>query len=88
MLSNSIMSSSQKNGIVTLHHKGGDKLLLENWRPITLLCVDYKIFTRVIVTRIKPLLLKIISDEQYCGVEGKSIVDCNIQPVRRLFVRQ
>ena len=78
MYSNTTLSISQKNGIVTIHYKGGDKCLLENWRPITLLCVDYKIFTRIIVARIKPLLCKIISDEQYCSVDGKTIIDCNI----------
>ena len=78
MLLNNSLSPSQRNGIVTLVHKGGDKCLLENWRPITLLCVDYKIFTRIIVARIKPLLCKFISVEQHCGVEGRSIIDCNI----------
>ena len=78
MMINKILSNSQRNGIVTLFHKGGDKCVLDNWRPITLLCVDYKIFTRIIVSRLKPLLNKFISVEQYCSVEGKSINECNI----------
>ena len=72
------LTASQSTGIVTLFHKGGDKTLLENWRPITLLCVDYKIFTKIIVNRIKPLLSKFISNEQFCSVPGRSIVHCNM----------
>ena len=72
------LTTSQSSGIVTLFHKGGDKTLLENWRPITLLCVDYKIFTKILVSRIKPLLSKFISKEQFCSVPGKSIINCNI----------
>ena len=52
--------------------------MLGNWRPITLLCVDYKIFTKIIVNRIKPLLVKFISPEQFCSVPGRNILNCNI----------
>ena len=72
------LTASQSLGIVTLFHKGGDRTLLENWRPITLLCVDYKIFTKILVRRIKPLLGRFISKEQFCSVPGKSIINCNI----------
>ena len=72
------LSKSQSSGIVTLFHKNGDKSILKNWRPITLLCVDYKIFTKILVARIRPLLKKFISEEQFCGIPGKSIINCNI----------
>lgn len=37
------LSSTMKQGIITLIPKPNkDKLLLDNWRPITLLCIDYK----------------------------------------------
>ena len=78
MLRENIPANSQKNGIITLFHKNGDKSVLGNWRPITLLCVDYKIFTKIIVNRIKPLLVKFISPEQFCSVSGRNILNCNI----------
>ena len=78
MLTEHLLSKSQKNGIITLFYKNGDKFVLKNWRPITLLCVDYKIFTKIIVNRLKPLLVKFISPEQFCSVSGRNILNCNI----------
>ena len=78
MLRENLLSKSQKNGIIILFYKHGDKSNLSNWRPITLLCVDYKIFTKIIVNRIKPLLAKFISPEQFCSVPGRNILNCNI----------
>ena len=78
MLDLKSLSKSQKLGIVTLFHKSGEKFYLKNWRPITLLNVDYKIFTKLLISRLKPLLHKFISPEQYCSVPGKSIINCNI----------
>ena len=78
MFNSKTLTPSQSSGIITLFHKKGDKSMLENWRPITLLCVDYKLFTKILVQRMKPLLSKFISKEQFCGVPGKSIINCNI----------
>lgn len=39
------LSLSQRRGVITLLYKKGDRNLLKNWRPITLLNVDYKILT-------------------------------------------
>ena len=47
------LSGTQKEGIITLLDKGKDKTLLKNWRPITLLNIDYKILTKTIALRIK-----------------------------------
>ena len=39
------LSITQKQGVITLLPKEGkDRVFLKNWRPITLLNVDYKIF--------------------------------------------
>jgi hypothetical protein len=37
---------------------------LKNWRPITLLCVDFKLATSYITSRLKPILQNIISQTQ------------------------
>ena len=48
------LSVTQKQGIITLlPKKDKSKLFLKNWRPITLLNVDYKIFAGVFSFRLK-----------------------------------
>ena len=43
------LSASQKQGILTLvDKKSNDRTLLKNWRPVSLLNVDYKIAPKVL----------------------------------------
>ena len=52
-------SVSQRRGIISLLPKeDAELLLLQNWRPITLLNVDYKIASKAIGRRIEPSTLK------------------------------
>ena len=37
------LSTSQRQAVITVLDKGKDRSLIENWRPISLLNVDYKI---------------------------------------------
>lgn len=53
--------------------EGADKL--EFFRPITLCNVVYKIITKLIVERLKPCLLVLISEEQGGFVAGRQIQD-------------
>ena len=41
------LSVSQRQGIIVLLYKKGDNALLKNWRPISLLNIDYKIMSSV-----------------------------------------
>ena len=51
---NQELTELQKQSFITLLPKPGkDNTLLENWRPISLLNVDYKIATEVIANRKK-----------------------------------
>jgi len=47
---------------------------LSNWRPITLLNVDYKIASKVIAKRIENVLPGIIHSDQIGFVKGRYIV--------------
>ena len=61
---NGQLSISQRRGVITLIPKEGSSLLdLSNWRPITLLNVDYKTLAKVIAKRIESSLPKLNSDQ-------------------------
>ena len=42
-----VLSKSQYNAILTLLYKKGEREDIRNWRPISLLNVDYKIITKI-----------------------------------------
>ena len=68
------LSISQRHGIISLIPKDENNLMvLINWRPITLLNVDYKILTRVIVKRIESKLPKLVHSDQTGFVKGRYI---------------
>lgn len=53
------MSISQRRGVITLvSEEDSDLELLNNWRPITLLSLDYKTVSKVIARRIEGGLLR------------------------------
>ena len=68
------LSISQQRGIIRLlPKKKKDPLYLKNWRPISLLNVDYKIATKALATRLKKVLPSIISNSQTGYLEGRFI---------------
>ena len=69
------LSDSQKQGIIRLLYKKDDPLLLKNWHPISLLNTDYKICTKVLANRLTKVLSVILSEDQTCGVPGRSIYE-------------
>lgn len=70
------LSASQKGGLITLIFKGkGSREELTNWRPISLLNVDYKIISKILATRLRKVLHKIINIDQTCSVAGRTILD-------------
>ena len=68
------MSISQRRGVISLLPKEDANLLkLPNWRPITLLNVDYKIASKVIATRFEKVLDLLISPDQTGFLKGRYI---------------
>ena len=51
----------------------GDKRLIQNWRPISLLNVDAKIISKALSKRLKNVPLSHISDNQSAYVDGRFI---------------
>ena len=70
------LSTSQKQGIITLLEKTGkDRMYLENWRPISLLNFDYKLLTKLLSVRIQKYLPGLIHPNQAGFVKGRFIGD-------------
>ena len=67
----SALSRSQRCAVISLSHKRGDRLDPKNWRPISLLNVDYKIASRAIAARLLKVIHLVVERDQICGVPGR-----------------
>ena len=65
---------SQCRGVIGLIPKEESSLLkLQNWRPVTLLNIDYKITAKATAKRIEPLVSFLIHADQTGFVKGRYI---------------
>ena len=66
---------SCRRAVLTLLPKKEDLSELKNWRPVALLCMDFKIFSKSLANRLKVHLETLVHrDQSYC-VPGRSILD-------------
>ena len=79
ILQSGLLTKSQRKGIITIIAKNANINYLTNYRPITLLCVDYKILAKLICIRVRKILSKIIYGKQFCAVPGRNINLCNME---------
>ena len=63
--------SAQRGFIILLEKSGKDPLLLTNWRPLTLLNIDFEILSKVLVNRIQVVLPTIIHKHQSRFMKGR-----------------
>ncbi|CAI5968111.1 unnamed protein product [Closterium sp. NIES-65] len=70
-----VLPESLTTAVTVLLHKKGEKDLLTNYRPITLLTTVYKVLARVLANRLKRELHHIISREQHGFIPGRSLAD-------------
>ena len=85
-------------GIISLIEKEGrDQRYVENWRPLTLLNVDYKIFSKILASRLEKVLPQIIHTDQVGFIKGRSMFNnlldllsiieyCNIKNIEALLM--
>ena len=65
---------NNEKGLITLLPKSNKDLLkLDNWRPITLLCNDYKIIALVYANRLKQVLAELVDEYQSAFIKGRNI---------------
>ncbi len=63
------------DGDVAPIFKKGDKTAPANYRPITLLSTDYRLMTKVLATRMAPVLATVIGPHQTAFLPGRRITD-------------
>ena len=67
------LCDSMRMGTISLIPKKGDLTRLTNWRPISLLNVDYKILSKAIANRISKVIDTLVSEDQTCCIPGRDI---------------
>ena len=73
-ISDGVLHLSAQRGIITLiPKKDKNILLIGNWRPLTMLNMDYKILATVLATRLKPVLNRLVSKDQTGFLVGRKI---------------
>ncbi|KAL3697630.1 hypothetical protein R1sor_011706 [Riccia sorocarpa] len=64
-----------RKGAIMLIPKLDQRDRMKDWRPISLLGITYKIISKLLVERLKPLLPQLINPQQTGFVHGRSIFD-------------
>ncbi|GBG78001.1 hypothetical protein CBR_g25934 [Chara braunii] len=80
------LGSTMTRGIITLMFKKGDKSLVKNWRPISLLNVSYKILAKSLATRLGAALPLLVGKDQGAFVKGRSIFENIVTAIEVLEV--
>lgn len=76
VLNRGLLHRSARLGLITLLPKKDRNLLyLDNWRPLTLLNVDFKIISRAFSIRLKKNVDKLISRNQTGFIQGRNIAE-------------
>jgi hypothetical protein len=85
MLFDCTLTAKQKQGIIVCLPKAKTMLTPEDRRPITLLNTDYKLVTRVVSQRLRPIIEKHPSKTQFCGDLPQFLLAKDIHKLGRRF---
>ena len=79
------LSIEQRRGLINIIPKGNkDVRKIKNWRPISVLNVDYKVIAKTLANRLKPVLTNLIHQDQTGYVQNRVIGE-NIRIVSDLM---
>ena len=67
------LSISQKKSLISLLYKKDHPEKLDNWRPFSLLNIDYKILAHALANRLHNVLPSIISQDQQGFIKNRCI---------------
>ena len=56
-----------------MHKEGKDHELIKSYRPISLLNLDYMLYTKILASRLDGILPKLINDDQCGFMKGRFI---------------
>lgn len=85
-LKNGELSIDQRRGIIILiPKKDKNRLFFKNWRPITLLNVDYKLLAKTLAVRLCKVLPFIIDEDQTGYIKGR-FIGCNIRKIEDTII--
>jgi hypothetical protein len=74
-MNTSALPDGVTEGLIALLHKGGGRATLNNWRPITLLNVLYKLFAKALQMCLQAVLMEVISHDQSAFLPMRFILD-------------
>ena len=72
---NSLLPQSCRIAVLTLLPNKADLQEIKNWRPVSLLCTDYKLLSKVLANKLRKVMDKVIHRTQTYCMPGRSIVD-------------
>ena len=76
------------DGVLTLLYKNkGDKNELKNYRPLSIMNVDYKLYTEILMRRLVKALETAIGPQQSAFLPGR-LIDDNIRTIQGLIARE
>ena len=78
MYSTQTIDNRTKSGFITLIHKKGPKTEISNYRPISLLNYDLKIFTKCLTNRLKALMTNLSHEHQFAKPDKQIFSTANL----------
>jgi exonuclease III len=70
-----MLPKSCRSGVICLLHKKGNRQHMNNYRPLTMLAADYKLFSKVMAERLDPVLQTLIHPDQSGFIRTRQITD-------------
>jgi len=83
-LADGLLPLSCRRAVITLLPKKGDLKEIKNWRPVSLLCTDLKMLSKVLAIRLREVVGRVIHHDQTYCVPNRSIFD-NIFLIRDIL---